>query len=160
MNKEEALKKIEELKGFVKECDQKDVKKVKFEIKHWNGSVLFESEKTTQREAILDAIGSGANLRGANLSDADLRGADLRDANLSGANLRDADLRDADLRGADLRDANLSGANLRDANLRDANLSDAELNAAKFYGRGGTKPLKRSQLPDFLGALGFVIEND
>ena len=68
--------------------------------------------------------------------------------NLSGANLS----------GADLRGANLSGANLSDANLRGADLSGAELNCAKFYGRGGTKPLKRSQLPSFLGALGFIIE--
>ena len=56
-----------------------------------------------------------------------------------------------------LRDANLSGANLSDANLSDADLSYAELNNAKFYGKGGTKELKRSQLPDFLGALGFKI---
>ena len=55
-------------------------------------------------------------------------------------------------------DADLSGANLRGADLSDADLSDAELMSAKFYGRGGNKPLKRSQLPDFLGALGFIIE--
>ena len=51
-----------------------------------------------------------------------------------------------------IRDAYLSGANLRGANLR-----EAELMSAKFYGKGGTKQLKKSQLPDFLGALGFVI---
>jgi len=44
------------------------------------------------------------------------------------------------------------------SNLSGADLSGAELNCAKFYGRGGTKPLKRSQLPSFLGALGFIIE--
>lgn len=27
----------------------------------------------------------------------------------------------------------------------------------KFYGRGGTKELRKSQLPAFLGALGFII---
>lgn len=59
-----------------------------------------------------------------------------------------ADLRGADLRGADLSDTNLSGANLR----------DAELNCAKFYGRGGTINLTRTQLPGFLGALGFKLE--
>ena len=52
-----------------------------------------------------------------------------------------------------------SNADLRYADLRGANLSDAELNCVKFYGRGGTKPLKRSQLPSFLGALGFIIED-
>jgi len=65
----------------------------------------------------------------------------------------DADLRDANLRGANLRDANL-----RDANLRGANLCGAELCNAKFYGRGGTKKLKQSQLTDFLNALGFQVE--
>lgn len=50
-------------------------------------------------------------------------------------------------------------ANLRDADLSGANLSDAEFMGVKFYGKGGTKPLKQSQLKDFLAALGFVIEN-
>ena len=87
----------------------------------WTGDVIFQSTKTTYKEAIIEK----------------------GDANLSDANLRDADLRDA---------------NLRDADLRGANLSDAELNCAKFYGRGGTKILKRSQLSNFLEALGFIIE--
>ena len=65
---------------------------------------------------------------------------------------------EANLRGADLRGADLRGANLRGANLRGADLSEAEMQNVKFYGRGGKKPLKRSQLPDFLAALGFVIE--
>jgi len=64
---------------------------------------------------------------------------------------------DADLRGANLRDANLHGADLHGADLRGANLRGAELCNARFYGRGGVKELKRKQLPDFLGALGFVI---
>src|SRR3990167_614445 len=45
------------------------------------------------------------------------------------------------------------------ANLRDADLRDAELNNAKFYGRGGTQKLTEAQLPDFLNALGFQVEN-
>ena len=56
-----------------------------------------------------------------------------------------------------IRDAYLSKADLREADLRGANLREAELMSAKFYGKGGTKQLKKSQLPDFLGALGFVI---
>jgi hypothetical protein len=94
--------------------------KIKVTIKTVFGSVLWESEKETVREAALekyerdadlrDADLRGANLYGANLRDADLRGADLRGANLYGANLRDADLRDADLRGANLYGANLRGA--------------------------------------------------
>jgi uncharacterized protein YjbI with pentapeptide repeats len=147
----------------------KEEVKIGFQINTYLGSLVFQSTKTTQREAILEAVDSGADLRGANLSNADLGGADLSDADLRGASLRganlsNADLGNADLRGADLRGANLSNADLGNANLSDADLSGAdfrgaELNCAKFYGRGGNKPLKRSQLPDFLAALGFVIED-
>lgn len=116
LTKEEALKKIEELKKYVDDQDVKETKTIGFAIKHWNNSaqVIYQSTKETQREAVLEAVESGANLHDADLSGADLRGADLR---------------------------------------------GAELNCAKFYGIGGTKPLKRSQLPDFLAALGFVIED-
>jgi uncharacterized protein YjbI with pentapeptide repeats len=161
---DDQLKKIEEV------IKKEVVEKIKFQIKTFGGLVLFESSKTTQREAILDAVANRANLYGADLCGADLRGADLcgadlSDANLSGADLRGANLSDANLRGANLSDANLSGANLsgadlRDANLSDADLRDAELESAKFYGKGGTKELKRSQLPNFLGALGFKIVED
>ena len=174
ITKQEVLENLEQVKTFINEIElKKEEKVVGLAIKNrWTGDIMFQSTKTTYKEAIIeksdanlrDADLSGANLRGANLSDANLSGADLRDANLRDANLRDANLRGANLRGADLRDANLRDANLRgadlsDANLRGANLRGAELNCAKFYGRGGTKPLKRSQLSNFLGALGFVIED-
>ena len=107
--------------------------KKKIEIKTCAGSILYTSEKATLREAVIEAVGEGANLSGANLCD---------------ANLRDANLRDANLRNADLRDADLSGANLR----------GAELNCAKFYGRGGTQQLTKQQVPMFLEALGFIIK--
>jgi hypothetical protein len=58
--------------------------KIKIEIKSWyTGSVLFEyeSEGNTVKNTLLEAVKSGANLRGANLGDANLR------ANLRGANL-------------------------------------------------------------------------
>ena len=102
--------------------------KKKIEIKTCAGSILYTSEKATLREAVIEAVGEGAN---------------LCDANLRGANLRDANLRNADL----------SGANLCDANLR-----GAELNCAKFYGRGGTQQLTKQQVPMFLEALGFIIK--
>jgi hypothetical protein len=103
------------------------------------GSVIWESEKDTLKEAVVeknnrDANLRGANLRGADLYGANLYGADLRDANLYGANLRDANLRGADLRDADLYDANLRGADLRDADLYDADLHGADLYGADLYG--------------------------
>ena len=120
ITKEQVLNNLEEVKKYIAEAEtKKEEKVIGIAIKSVFGSVKFQSSKTTFREAVLEAISSGANL-----SDADLRGADLSDANL----------RNADLRGA-------------------------ELNCAQFYGRGGTKPLKRNQLPNFLGALGFIIED-
>ncbi len=165
ITKEQVLNNLDEVKKYIAEAETKKEEKITcIAIKSIFGSVKFQSSKTTFREALYEAIESDADLSDANLSDANLRGANLRGANIRGANIRGADLsgadlRDADLSGADLRDADLSGADLRDADLSDANLSDAELGCAKFYGRGGTKPLKRSQLPSFLGALGFVIED-
>jgi len=168
MTKQEAPDKIEELKQYVDEVDtKKEEKVVSLQIKNrFTGGIIFQSTKTTFKEAIeekgdanlsdanlSDANLSDANLSGANLSGADLRYADLYDANLSGANLSGADLR-----GANLSDANLSGANLSGANLRDAYLRGAELHRAKFYGRGGTSKLTKEQVPTFLKALGFIIE--
>jgi len=56
--------------------------------------------------------------------------------------------------GTDLRGADLRGADLRGANLR-----GAEMQNAKFYGKGGTTKIKKSQLDDFLKALGVVMED-
>ena len=67
--------------------------KMTIQIVHrYTNAVLFESQKETRREAVVEAVGSGANLRGAYLSDANLRGANLSGADLSGAYLRDANL--------------------------------------------------------------------
>jgi uncharacterized protein YjbI with pentapeptide repeats len=147
----------ESIKDQIEKAEKKEEKVVGIEIKTWAGTVLFKSTKTIFRDALLEAVESDADLSDADLRGANLSGADLRDADLSGANLSGANLRGADLSGADLNGANLRGADLNGANLRGADLSDAELMNAKFYGRGGTKPLKRKQLPDFLAALGFVI---
>ena len=78
------------------------------EIRSRDTKILFACEipdgtEQPKREALGQAVASGANLSDANLTRADLSDADLSGANLSGANLS----------GADLRDANLSDANLR-----------------------------------------------
>ena len=49
-------------------------------------------------------------------------------------------------------------ANLRDADLCGTDLRNTELQNAKFYGRGGTKVIKKANLGGFLRALGFVLE--
>jgi hypothetical protein len=75
----------------------------KIQIKSYFGSVLFESEKTTIKDAVRGAVLSGADLRGADLSDADFFN-------------------------------------------------------AKFYGKGGRTKIKKSQVDDFLTALGVIVE--
>jgi hypothetical protein len=59
-----------------------------YQIKNrWTDTVILEIEADSQREAILNAIHSRADLRRANLSGANLSDANLSGANLSGANL-------------------------------------------------------------------------
>lgn len=65
----------------------------------------------------------------------------------------------ANLNGANLCGANLNGADLCGANLRGADLCGAELMNAKFYGKGGTTKITKSQVDDFFRALGIVVEN-
>ena len=98
-------------------------------LNRWTSVIAYHSEKSTQREAILEAVEKKADLSGADLS-----GAYLSGAYLSGADLRVADLRVADLRGADLSGAYLSGADLRGAYLRGADLSGADLRGADLRG--------------------------
>jgi hypothetical protein len=84
----------------------------------FTGDVIFQSTKTTYREAIKECVdeanvkGTRANLTGANLTGANLTGADLTRANLTGANLTGANLTDADLTRADLTGADLTRADL------------------------------------------------
>jgi len=158
ITKEQVILNLDEVKKYVSEIEEdknkKETKKINIQIKNrFTGSIILESEKTTWKEAVEEAKANGISMRGANLRVANLYGADLRGANLYGA-----DLREAGLRGANLCDADLYGADLYGADLYVADLHGAELCNAKFYGKGGTKKLKKSQLPDFLAALGFVIE--
>ena len=51
-------------------------------VKWYNSDVVYESKKETIKEAVIEAVGIDANLRGANLQNADLQNADLRDADL------------------------------------------------------------------------------
>jgi len=69
-------------------------------INRFTKKVIYESEKETIKETLIEAVGKKTNLGGANL-----RGANLRDADLGGANLRGADLGGAYLGGAYLGDA-------------------------------------------------------
>ena len=188
ITKEQVILNLDEVKKYVSEIEEdknkKETEKINIKIKNrFTENVIFESEKTTWKEAVEEAKANGismreADLRGADLYVADLYRADLREANLRGADLRgaglygvnlyganlyganlcEADLREANLRGANLHGADLYRADLYGADLYGANLYGAELCNAKFYGKGGTKKLKKSQLPDFLAALGFVIE--
>jgi len=108
------------------------MKKIKIQIKHWSGSLIFEYESVdnTIYKTLKEALKSGANLCGAN----------LRGANLCGADLHGADLHGADLRGADLYGANLCGADLYGADLR-----GADLRGANLYGAKNIPPLQEAQ---------------
>jgi len=112
---------------------------MKWQIKHrYNKTILFEMEAEFFRQAVEEAVKTGADLYRANLSGANLSGANLYRANLPGADLSGADLyranlSGANLPGADLYRANLSGADLYRANLYRADLPGADLSGADLY---------------------------
>ena len=112
--------------------DIKEKKKINITIKNrFTGAIIWESEKTTYKEAVEYANLEYANLEGANLKGADLEGADLKYANLNGADLEGADLKYANLKYANLKYADLEDANLKYADLEDANLEGTNLEDAK-----------------------------
>ncbi len=108
---------------------------MKWQIKHrYNKTILFEMEAEFFRQAVEEAVKTGADLSGADLSGANLYRANLYRANLPGADLSGADLYRADLYRANLSGADLSGADLSGVNLSGANLSGADLYRANLSG--------------------------
>ena len=108
---------------------------MKWQIKHrFNKTILFEMEAEFFRQAVEEAVKTGADLSGADLSGVNLSGTNLYRANLYRANLSDADLYGVNLYRANLYRANLSGANLSGADLSGVNLSGANLYRANLSG--------------------------
>lgn len=117
---------------------------MKFEIKSWDGSVLFALECDSFRLCVEAAAKTGADLTGADLTSAVLAGADLTGVYLARANLTGADLTRADLTGASLTGVNLTSANLTRANLTRANLAGADLTGADLTGAKGVATAEES----------------
>ena len=136
ITKKQVLENLEECKKYIQEAENiKEEKVLGIAIKNrFTGDIIFQSTKTTYKEAVEEAIKSEANLSGANLIGADLSEADLSKANLSKAYLSKANLIGANLSEADLSKANLSGADLSGADLSKADLSEANLSGAKLDG--------------------------
>ena len=59
-------------------------------LNRYNEEVIFQSTKTTMKEAVEEAVEKDANLKYANLEGAYLESANLEDANLESANLENA----------------------------------------------------------------------
>ena len=89
ITKEQVLENLEECKKYIQEAENiKEEKVLGIAIKNrFTGDIIFQSTKTTYKEAVEEAIKSEANLSGADLSGADLSKADLSEANLSKAKL-------------------------------------------------------------------------
>jgi uncharacterized protein YjbI with pentapeptide repeats len=124
ISKKEVLDNLDQVKNYIQEIESvKETKKINITIKNkFTDYIIWESEKTTHKEAVEEAIKNHTDLREANLSWMDLRGADLSGANLSHTNLSGANLSEADLSHTDLSHTNLSVANLSDADLSEADL--------------------------------------
>ena len=89
ITKKQVLENLEECKKYIQEAENiKEEKVLGIAIKNrFTGDIIFQSTKTTYKEAVEEAIKSEANLSGADLSGADLSKADLSEANLSKAKL-------------------------------------------------------------------------
>jgi WD40 repeat protein/transcriptional regulator with XRE-family HTH domain/type II secretory pathway predicted ATPase ExeA len=84
-------------------------------------------------------VGTGADLRGAQLRGQDLSAMRLRSAKFAGSNLNDCLFVRSDLTGADLTDARLRGAKLNEAKLNGADLTGADLSWARLIGTDLTR---------------------
>jgi hypothetical protein len=129
------------------------------QIKHINGSVLYECEIPTGTPnplcyALEQAVREGANLAGANLTGANLARANLARANLAGSYLAGADLTGANLTGANLAGSYLTGANLIGANLARANLAGSYLAGADLIYKGTRFTLTSRRPVLCLGPIG------
>ena len=104
ITKEQVLENLEECKKYIQEAENiKEEKVLGIAIKNrFTGDIIFQSTKTTYKEAVEEAIKSEANLSEAYLSKANLSGANLSGADLSWAYLSEANLSWADLSGAKL----------------------------------------------------------
>ena len=157
ITKQQVLDNLEEVKKYIQEEENKKEEKViGIAIKNrFTGSIIFQSTKTTFKEAVEERLESRADLSDADLSRADLSGADLSDADLSRADLSRADLSDADLSRADLSRADLSRADLSRADLSGADLSRADLSGADL----SDADLSRADLDGCLFYMGSGFEN-
>ena len=66
LNKEEVLKNLDKVKEWNSECDsKKETVKKKLQIKNrFTGEIIYESEKTTNKEVLEEAVKEGADLKG------------------------------------------------------------------------------------------------
>jgi uncharacterized protein YjbI with pentapeptide repeats len=136
ITKQEVLENLDQIKNYIQEIENvKEKEKVNITIRNRRtNDIIWESQKTTYKEAVEEALKNKVNLSGANLSGANLSGANLSGVSLSWANLSWANLSGVSLSGANLSGANLSGANLSWANLSWANLSGVSLSGANLSG--------------------------
>ena len=87
----------------------KKVKGIKIVSRYNPEKVIFQSSKTTMKEAVEEAIKDNVCLSGSDFKDCDLRGSDLRDCDFRNSDFSFCDLRDCDLSSCDLRDCETSG---------------------------------------------------
>jgi uncharacterized protein YjbI with pentapeptide repeats len=125
ITKQEVLENLDQIKNYIQEIENvKEKEKVNITIRNRRtNDIIWESQKTTYKEAVEEALKNKVNLSGANLSG----------ANLSGANLSGVSLSWANLSWANLSGVSLSGANLSGVSLSGADLSGVDLSGTLYY---------------------------
>ena len=101
ITKEAVLENLEEVKKYIQEEENKKEEKVLgIAIKNrWTGNVIFQSTKTTYKEAVREALDSGSDLSYSDLRYSDLSYSDLSGSNLRGSNLRGSEMQNVKLYG-------------------------------------------------------------
>ena len=101
ITKEAVLENLEEVKKYIQEEENKKEEKVLgIAIKNrWTGNIIFQSTKTTYKEAVREALDSGSDLSGSDLRYSDLRGSDLSGSDLRGSDLRGSEMQNVKLYG-------------------------------------------------------------
>ncbi len=91
----------------------KEIKKINTIIRNrFDGSIIFESEQTSVREAVIDAIKSEVSLIEADLSRTNLIGINFSNISLTRVDFTETNLSYVDFAEADLTDVELAGATI------------------------------------------------
>jgi len=146
---------LEEVLGLTRSIAQYQVEQRRPQESHAADSIPARRAGTLTLDSVLDRLGSGGNLAGANML-----GLNLARLDLSGANLRGANLVRANLSGAKLVNTDFEGANLESVVMDEADLNGAGFSYANLWGASLRNVKNLSSVRSLENANVFEVEVD